>query len=317
MPATESLTIEIQGDSSGLSQSLDDALSQVESLQTAASGASNTAGGIGSRLATVSTALQPLQQVAQQLSLISQRAQALSQQPISLNVQPALSALQQLMSAIQAVAAQLNALSVPRGPSLGPGAGPGGGPSPGLNGPRSNFSVESLITSTSAASAASTGVGTSSFAYSAPTNSPLTTSPVTSSALAVSVTPFTAPLIHSPLIESPRTGSIIRQPLLIENLAPAAQVLVNASQLPMKDIAPTSKGDSHDLSPTDSRSVSAANSPFTTNASSNDRTTQLDHSSSTVNHFGGITIEVRETGDVNALMRDLRLQGLSTRHRQG
>ena len=37
----------------------------------------------------------------------------------------------------------------------------------------------------------------------------------------------------------------------------------------------------------------------------------------TINHFGGITIEVRETADVNSLMRDLRLQGLSTRHRQG
>jgi hypothetical protein len=43
----------------------------------------------------------------------------------------------------------------------------------------------------------------------------------------------------------------------------------------------------------------------------------LDQSSSTVNHYGGITIEVRETADVNALIRDLRLQGLSTRHRQG
>jgi hypothetical protein len=40
-------------------------------------------------------------------------------------------------------------------------------------------------------------------------------------------------------------------------------------------------------------------------------------SSAITNHFGGITIAVRETADVNSLMRDLRLQGLSLRHRQG
>jgi hypothetical protein len=40
-------------------------------------------------------------------------------------------------------------------------------------------------------------------------------------------------------------------------------------------------------------------------------------SSAVTNHFGGITIAVRETADVNSLMRDLRLQGLSLRHRHG
>lgn len=37
----------------------------------------------------------------------------------------------------------------------------------------------------------------------------------------------------------------------------------------------------------------------------------------TTNHFGGITIQVRETADVNALVRDLRLQGIHLRNRRG
>ncbi len=39
--------------------------------------------------------------------------------------------------------------------------------------------------------------------------------------------------------------------------------------------------------------------------------------SPTTNHFGGITIHVRETADVNALVRDLRLQGIHLRNRRG
>jgi hypothetical protein len=39
--------------------------------------------------------------------------------------------------------------------------------------------------------------------------------------------------------------------------------------------------------------------------------------SATTNHFGGITVNVRETADVNALVRDLRLQGIHLRNRRG
>jgi hypothetical protein len=37
----------------------------------------------------------------------------------------------------------------------------------------------------------------------------------------------------------------------------------------------------------------------------------------TTNHFGGITIQVREAADVNTLIRDLRLQGIHLRNRRG
>jgi hypothetical protein len=38
---------------------------------------------------------------------------------------------------------------------------------------------------------------------------------------------------------------------------------------------------------------------------------------STTNNYGGITIQVRETADVNGLMRDLRFQGIHLRNRRG
>lgn len=37
----------------------------------------------------------------------------------------------------------------------------------------------------------------------------------------------------------------------------------------------------------------------------------------TTNHFGGITVNVRETADVSRLVRELRWQGIDLRHRRG
>lgn len=272
MPATESLTIEIQGDSSGLSQALDDALSRVESLHSAADSASSSAAGIGGRLASVSTALQPLQQVGQQLSRISQQAQALSQQPITLNVQPALSALQSLMSAIQAVAAQLSALSTFGGRSGGgyggvPRGGAGGGPRGGSGGSSPPIS-----------SSQSTG---------------------------------------GSRISTPQSLAMPPQSTLTQSSALTSHPIADASLLPVRGVFSGPRDGSSLGGSPDSRSMFRGSSSFSPGASSLDRSTQLDQSSATVNHFGGITIEVRETADVNSLMRDLRLQGLATRHRQG
>ncbi|WP_145372257.1 hypothetical protein [Maioricimonas rarisocia] len=40
-------------------------------------------------------------------------------------------------------------------------------------------------------------------------------------------------------------------------------------------------------------------------------------SSATTNHFGGITVNVRETADVSRLVQELRWQGIDLRHRRG
>lgn len=248
MPVSESLTIEIQGDSSGLSQALDAALANVESLRSTADSAATAAGGIGGRLANVSMAILPIQLVGQQLARVSLQAQALSQQPISLNVQPALSALQLLMATIQAVASRLSALS-----QLG------GGGARGLMGAGAGSATAGGRAA--AASASSQGATARGLASSAWTPSSTSLGEFTDMSLATSST--------SPLSYVPSTGRT--------------------------------------SAPVDSSSVHQPGSSYSSH----------DQSSSTVNHFGGITIEVRETADVNALMRDLRLQGLSTRHRQG
>ncbi len=289
MPATESLTIEILGDSSGLSQALDDALSRVESLQSATDSAAGSASGVGPRLASVSVALQPLQQVSQQLTRISQQAQALSQQPISLNVQPALSALQTLMSAIQAVAAQLRSISVPSGV----GGGRSGGASTGSS-PR-NSNSPAAASAPRLAAPPSLGVA-SMMELSAPRTS----------APAGAVQSLVAP-------RDPR-----RQQSSAEPVAPSrSSVISDTTHLPIREFVSRSLHQSSQDTGLDSRRAAYSLPALPLSGSSREQTTPHDHSSSTVNHFGGITIAVRETADVNSLMRDLRLQGLSTRHRQG
>lgn len=57
-------------------------------------------------------------------------------------------------------------------------------------------------------------------------------------------------------------------------------------------------------------------SPAVATAAAN-RTPSAPTESTTNNHFGGITINVQETADVNALIRDLRLQGAHLRNRRG
>ena len=292
MPATESLTIEILGDSSGLSQALDDALSRVESLQSAAETASTSAGGIGGRLASVSTSLQPLQLVGQQLTRISQLAQALGQQPITLNVQPALSALQSLMAAVQAVAAQISAISLP-GP--GPVTGPGGSGGPAPSG--------SLRTSLSAGS------------YVAPS---LVVFPRVEAAPLAAVSETRASVSsHAFQVNDAKSMAIPQIPWDKPVQTSRPHMVSDATQLVIRELVASDPHSSGFISTPDARRANSSPTAFHSSTSSLDRSIQHDQSSSTVNHFGGITIEVRETADVNSLMRDLRLHGLSTRHRQG
>ena len=60
---------------------------------------------------------------------------------------------------------------------------------------------------------------------------------------------------------------------------------------------------------------SAQPSPVDRSARSNP--TSIEPVTTNHNHFGGITVNVRETADVTALVRDLRLQGIHLRNRRG
>ncbi|RLS52604.1 MAG: hypothetical protein DWH91_16275 [Planctomycetota bacterium] len=268
--AAESLTVQIQGDTQGLTTALDEAFSRVQQLQSAAESAGASAESLGPRLAGAASALQPLQQLAQTLSRISQQATALGQQPVTLNVQPALGAVQTLMSAIQSVAAQLQTLAWP---GVGPQpSGSPGAPSPGIPHPGS---------------------------------SPGPVGPLLTPQLALS---------QPALVSVPRPS-----PLALETGASATAIrsaTVPPFSLPVVLPLGSLRGKSPEEAP-----------PLVGRSSMNPGTTELspgalpdsprNSSSAVVNHFGGITIAVRETADVNSLMRDLRLQGLSIRHRQG
>src|SRR5262245_32178300 len=126
MAFSESLTVRILGDSSGLRREIADVVTEIASLQERLRAASSSSEQLGRSVGNVSAAIRPLQQVSQFLSRITQQVQALNQTPVSLNIQPALQALQQLMNAAQAAAGMLRLLSVgplgPAGPQQQPAA---------------------------------------------------------------------------------------------------------------------------------------------------------------------------------------------------
>lgn len=117
---TETVSVQIEGDSTSLQEDLDQLLRQLEELppQVAAlnQGFQQTAESLGQ----LSGSLAPLQAMSGQLQLIAGELAALFATPVSLNVSPALGALAELNAAIAETAASLRALS---GASIGGGGG--------------------------------------------------------------------------------------------------------------------------------------------------------------------------------------------------
>lgn len=150
MSFSESLTVRILGDSSGLQTELDSVLERLDELNTRFSESAESAEQLTSSLSSVSQAVRPLQQVSSMLSRIDQQLRAISQMPITLNVTPALQALQQLTMAARMAAAAIQA--IPAIPIGGGGPGPGVGPAPGPiigptpAGPRQRYAGGGLVT---------------------------------------------------------------------------------------------------------------------------------------------------------------------------
>lgn len=115
---TESLTVQILGDSSELQRELEQVAEGLDELQSRLSEASDAGRQIGEGLGRAQAAIAPLNQVSTLLNQISGQARQLSQQPITLNVQPALNALAQLSAMIQQVAAQLRTLGAGGGAAV-------------------------------------------------------------------------------------------------------------------------------------------------------------------------------------------------------
>lgn len=113
----------------------------------------------------------------------------------------------------------------------------------------------------------------------------------------------TAPFIAAAM-SGPRSAAALRMPIAPE----PRDVIVNLPAL----AEPAITGD-RIASPTPAPSLAGSSDAYGTTASR----AAVPAESSTTNHFGGITIQVRETADVNTLVRDLRLQGIHLRNRRG
>ncbi len=150
MAFTESLTVRILGDSSGLRRELESVVGEIRSLRGELDQVTNIGEQIGEGFGRADGAVRPLEQISQALSRITTQVQSLSQTPLTLDVQPALASLQQLSLTIATIAAQLQALAaIPVG--IG-GAPAGGGPirqfaRGGLvTGPLGNDAIPALLT---------------------------------------------------------------------------------------------------------------------------------------------------------------------------
>jgi hypothetical protein len=235
---TESLTVRILGDSSGLQQELETVAHALDRLQQQISEASDAGRQIGEGLGQAATAMGPLTRVSTMLQQISQQARALGQQPITLNVQPAMAALAQLSAMIQMVAALLQGLGGGFGVFGGGGFGAGGGRP--VRMPAPAFANGGLVEGPAGTDQVPAWLTAGEFVMSR------------ESTRRIGTTFLTA-------LNSPR-------PL--------------AARPPIVNSDPA-------------------------------------HVTNETNHFGGITIQVREAVEINDVIRDLRFQGAAIRNRRG
>jgi hypothetical protein len=242
---TESLTVRILGDSSGLQRELEGVLSLLAGFRESVSSIADAGQSAVAGLSAIEGASAPLQQVSKLIATITRQLQVLAQTPVTINVAPALGALQRLLGIVDLVASRLRMLSAGSGaggmlPAAGGAASKGLAPSPGV-GSSGSMSVSGVA-------------GAGGFN--------------TASALAV------APRFDVLSALQPGRGSV------------------------------ASAGGTASLDPTATRRATGAGGSSVTGPS-------------TTNHFGGITINVREAADLNGVVRDLRLQGIHLRNRRG
>lgn len=277
---SESLTVRILGDSSHLREELEAAVGHLDAFEKRLAGGGTLGERLNEGLGGVSAALAPLERVHQLLTGVQQRMETIRQTPLTINVQPALAALLKLSAAIEAVAARLAGLAAA---SLSAGMAKG---------------ATSQAGAPPAASPAAAVPGPA---------SPV--SPLAASA----VLPDRSPLPSSSSSSDPpsraagdhffRLGSPEFTPVLAAVSEPRFPRFSDSS-------AEASPSAATLLPVLEEFRRTEVPLPLS-------RTAPAPPPVMTTNHFGGITIQVRETADVNHLIRDLRLQGIHLRNRRG
>jgi hypothetical protein len=281
MSFSESLTVRILGDSSGLRRELDEVVRQLGGLQERFSGLSSRSDRVGRSISDLSQATRPLQQISQWLTRVSQQVQALSQTPIGLNVQPALQALQQLMAAARAAAGVLQTLSI--GPGRPLHSSPAGESTNISRVPR--MAAGGLVTGPPGLDRVLTRLSAGEFVINRTSVEQLG-AVFLQDLNSRAVLPQEPVFLGLPSARGPEK-QVVREEALV--VPPGPRLGLNSGEPAMP-----SRSNPLQHGPTLQSSMATTN-----------------------NHFGGITIQVRETADVGALLRDLRLQGVQLRNRRG
>ena len=288
MAFSESLTVRILGDSSGLRRELQSAADEIDKLHSRLSESADASNHLSASFRKLSNATGPLRQLSGLLNRIQQQLNNLAQRPVMLNVQPAISALQQLMRAAQMAATYIRTISTgPSFPTPGPAAPPGSGTMPITGGTpptrQRQFASGGLVSGP-------TGIDNIPARLSA---GEFVLSRTAVSTLGIG---FIDQLNRNPTSLTSQSSSGKPQPLGLDDKAksgPHSKVL-NSTYSEV------------------SRSQSQHN---IMNRHSAQHTTT--HSQPTYNHFGGITLNVSQANEVDSILRDLRSQGISLRNRRG
>ncbi|WP_437194554.1 hypothetical protein [Planctomicrobium sp. SH527] len=277
MPITESLTVQILGDSSALQNELEHVAEMLGGLQQSLTDSSSNAGQLGNAFQSLSGATRPLQGITNQLSAINQQIQAIAQQPVMLNVAPAVEALMQLIQMAQMAAQQIAALntSIPLG-GMGGGMPMGGG----MDGmPIRGYASGGLVTGPSGIDQVPARLSAGEFVMNR------------DAVAAIGVQRLEH--INSTAGRSGASDS--------ETVQSNLHTSVATPSFPVPRAMTVAYG-----------ATSNAASPSVRNSSTSTTSTQMLN-----NNFGGIQIHVRETADVQELFREMRVDGIGLRHRRG
>ncbi|TWT35051.1 hypothetical protein KOR42_52670 [Thalassoglobus neptunius] len=279
---SESLTVRILGDSSELQRELEQVLRSLDELQERLTESGNAAGNLSQSFSRLSSAVSPLKQIGSLLGEVRQQLRTIGQTPVTLNVSPALQALQQLSLAAMQAATQIQLI-----PTIPVGGGPGAvqpqTPSvlpPGQQlGPRQRYSHGGLVVGPSGTDRVPTQLSSGEF------------------------------VLRREIVANLGVG-------FLERLN-SSRNLNRSRQRFESPFQTTSEAQS--LLTTPSRVLSPEFPMAPKSAPSVGQTSSFEQrpSQSVANHFGGITIQVRDRMDTERLMTSLRGQGLEQQNRRG
>lgn len=290
MSFSESLTVRILGDSSGLQRELDSVLSRFDELRENASAASDAARQLSSSLSRLSQAIGPVQQVSSAISRLGQQLQSISQRPLTLNVSPALQSLQRLGQAAQLAAQAIRA--IPPVPSQIPLGGPVLFPAPmAPAGPVRQFATGGLVAGPSGIDRVSARLTSGEYV--------INRSAVETLGLGLLDQLNSRPERY----DSRQLGGHSRPIALRESRRTSWGGAVESALLPQPVNVPS-------LQIEQTRNSSGFPPRTASHA-------ERSPSQQTNNHFGGITIQVENQIETESLIRNLQLQGIGRRIRQG